>query len=775
MKKFLARLCALALILALVVPGTITQAAEMSDDIVVLFTNDVHCEIGEADGSTFGYAHIAGLKKSLEETHNYVTLVDAGDHAQGGVYGVLSQGLWIVDLMNAAGYDIATFGNHEFDYKVPGLKEIVAEADYDYISCNFIDLTTGDPVTEGYEIVDYGDISVAYIGITTPETFSKSTPAYFKNEKGEYIYGFCEGKNGKELYDKVQETIDEVRDDVDYVIALAHLGVDPTSSPWTSYEVIANTTGIDVLIDGHSHTLIPDASYTGVNSDVITTGVVKNADGEEVLLAQTGTKLKGIGQLTITTDGDISIDFLPADATLPVDEDTLEVLQDIKEASAKELAVVAGTATYPLYISNPDDPSERLIRKTETNAGDFVADAYKYVSGAQIAVVNGGGIRVNIPEGEVTVGLLRDLHPFGNVPVLQDNIRFFRDNGVKFLFEEGGGCHADFAEFKAWLLLKWMWNPEQPFQPLADRFMEGYFGKAAPFAKEYLRRYLERCKTETTRHLGCFAFDAPEVFPDDFIEWALDNWIKAEEAVKDDRWGLYAVRMAEAVPLATMLDRWTAKAPRVFVTRHPEKTWFPAKARFAYERLMGIMAEAKSYNHDMRLGNLAVRHDLPLRNWKTLVEAKRPSAPCDRGIVTSREFDCWSEYRAKEESDPDATGGKAMRVVNYINDTGVYFNISNLAYDRDAEYRIRIRVKVERVEGGKGEAFRAHLGKKNALAVNVKDVPDDTYRWYDLGTAKLTPDMVFEFANGRFANGGGRTAVKATWIDCLEFTRTRKE
>ncbi len=363
------------------------------------------------------------------------------------------------------------------------------------------------------------------------------------------------------------------------------------------------------------------------------------------------------------------------------------------------------------------------------------------------------------------------LHPFGNVPVLQDNIRFFRDNGVKFLFEEGGSRHADFAEFKAWLLLKWMWNPEQPFQPLADRFMEGYFGKAAPFAKEYLRRYLERCKTETTRHLGCFAFDAPEVFPDDFIEWALDNWIKAEEAVKDDRWGLYAVRMAEAVPLATMLDRWTAKAPRVFVTRHPEKTWFPAKARFAYERLMGIMAEAKSYNHDMRLGNLAVRHDLPLRNWKTLVEAKRPSAPCDRGIVTSREFDCWSEYRAKEESDPDATGGKAMRVVNYINDTGVYFNISNLAYDRDAEYRIRIRVKVERVEGGKGEAFRAHLGRKNIVAVNVKDVPDDTYRWYDLGTAKLTPDMVFEFSNGRFANGGGRTAVKATWIDCLEFTR----
>ncbi len=140
-------------------------------------------------------------------------------------------------------------------------------------------------------------------------------------------------------------------------------------------------------------------------------------------------------------------------------------------------------------------------------------------------------------------------------------------------------------------------------------------------------------------------------------------------------------------------------------------------------------------------------------------------------MVTSREFDCWNEQRAKEEADPDATGGKAMRVVNHINATSVYFNLSNLAYDRDAEYRIRIRVKVERVEGGKGEAFWAHLGRKNIVVVKVEDIPDDQYRWYDLGTARLTPDMVFEFSNGRFANGGGRTAVKATWIDCLEFIR----
>lgn len=187
MKKFLARLCAFAMVIAMLVPGKVAQAAEKSDDIVVLFTNDVHCETGKSDGSTFGYAQVGALKKTLEETHNYVTLVDAGDHAQGDVYGVLSNGLWLIDLMNEAGYDLATFGNHEFDYTVPALKEIVAEAEFDYISCNFIDLTTGKPFAEGYKIVEYGDVKVAYIGITTPETFSKSTPAYFKNEAGEYL------------------------------------------------------------------------------------------------------------------------------------------------------------------------------------------------------------------------------------------------------------------------------------------------------------------------------------------------------------------------------------------------------------------------------------------------------------------------------------------------------------------------------------------------------------------------------------------------------------
>ncbi len=448
MKKFLARLCAFAMVIAMLVPGKVAQAAEKSDDIVVIFTNDVHCATGKADGSEFGYAHVAALKKSYEETHNYVTLVDAGDHAQGDVYGVLSNGLWLVDLMNEAGYDLATFGNHEFDYTVPGLEALVKEAEFDYISCNFIKLKNEEPFTKGYKIIEYGDVKVAYIGITTPETFSKSTPGYFKNSKGKYIYGFCEGNNGQDLYDKVQETVDKVKDDVDYVVALAHLGVDPTSSPWTSYEVIANTTGIDAVIDGHSHTIVPNAEYSGVNEDIIKTGVVKNADGKEVLLAQTGTKFKGIGTLTISTDGKLTTEFIKADTTMKADADVLSALKEIEDASEAELSVVAGNATYPLYITNPDDPTERLIRKRETNAGDFVADAYKYVSEAQIAVVNGGGIRIDVPEGEVTVKTLRALHPFGNqlcvVKATGQQILDLLEMSVSKMDENGQGENGGF-------------------------------------------------------------------------------------------------------------------------------------------------------------------------------------------------------------------------------------------------------------------------------------------------------------------------------------------
>ena len=206
MKKFKALLVALALIIGIVAPVNNAFAADKSDDVVVLYTTDVHC--GGTTADAWGYASLAAYKKDMEDQYNNVTLVDSGDAIQGEPIGVMSQGQWIVDIMNAVGYDIATLGNHEFDYTVPVITKLMKSAEYKYVSCNYMNLGDSKPVCDPYEIVDYGTLKVAYVGITTPETFSKSTPTYFKNDKGEYIYSFAEGYNGKDLYAQVQKFVD---------------------------------------------------------------------------------------------------------------------------------------------------------------------------------------------------------------------------------------------------------------------------------------------------------------------------------------------------------------------------------------------------------------------------------------------------------------------------------------------------------------------------------------------------------------------------------------
>ena len=252
-KKFLSWLLTLAMVCALAVPA---MAAEAESGIVVLFTNDVHCT--SDDGMS--YAAVASYKAEMEAAYgaDNVTLVDDGDAIQGGILGSMSQGSWIVDIMNEVGYDLAIPGNHEFDFGMETFLDIAQnQAEYTYLSCNFVD-ADGNAVLEPYTIVSYGDVDVAYVGISTPETLTKSAPAYFQDENGNYIYGFCQGNEGQDLYDQVQETVDAAREaGADYVVALAHLGVDAQSSPWMSTEVIANTTGIDVVLDGHSHTVEP--------------------------------------------------------------------------------------------------------------------------------------------------------------------------------------------------------------------------------------------------------------------------------------------------------------------------------------------------------------------------------------------------------------------------------------------------------------------------------------------------------------------------------------
>ena len=185
----------LGTLLAVVLTAPALAAGE---DIVVFYTNDVHTYIDNAveDEAGLTYSKVAALKASEEN----VILVDAGDHIQGTAYGSMDSGATIVQLMNAAGYDAATLGNHEFDYGMDGCMATIEAAEYPYTSCNFLHETTGETVLDSFVIVEAGGKKIAFIGITTPETFTSSTPAYFQNEAGEYIYAIASGEDGAELY-----------------------------------------------------------------------------------------------------------------------------------------------------------------------------------------------------------------------------------------------------------------------------------------------------------------------------------------------------------------------------------------------------------------------------------------------------------------------------------------------------------------------------------------------------------------------------------------------
>ena len=264
-------LLTVVLAMSFVIPASAAKEAPKAPaSVTILYTNDVHTYIDR----DLTYSLIAGYRDTLDN----VLLVDAGDHIQGTAYGGMDNGRTIIALMNAAGYDLATLGNHEFDYGMDGCLNAVSWSDFTYVSCNFYhekNGVAGDKVLDSYKVFEVNGIKVALIGITTPESFTKSTPSYFQDGNGNYIYGIAAGSDGAELYASVQEAIDQASTEADVVIGLGHLGEDISSQPWTSLEVIANTTGLDAFIDGHSHTTVPME-------------VVLDKAGNPVVLTQTG-------------------------------------------------------------------------------------------------------------------------------------------------------------------------------------------------------------------------------------------------------------------------------------------------------------------------------------------------------------------------------------------------------------------------------------------------------------------------------------------------------
>ena len=447
MRKLIATILCLAMVLVLGVPAV--MAAETADvnDIVILYTNDVHTYI---DGP-LSYDVIAALKTELKKQYDNVLLVDAGDHIQGTAYGSMDKGETIIKLMNAAGYDAATLGNHEFDYDMDGTMNVISWANFPYVSCNFYQEENGvrgENVLDSYVLFPCGDEVVAIVGVTTPESFTKSTPAYFQDADGNYIYGISGGDDGSALYADVQKAIDDAKAaGATKVIALGHLGDDAASQPWTSEETIAHVSGLDAFIDGHSHSTVEGKEVAG-------------KDGNTVLLTQTGDYFNRIGMMVIDAEtGEITTDFVEYNEITEVEKDETgnAVLDDkgnevthvvgyefVSDLLPKELTWCADQAVSAIkvqWIEEIDtqlgtvigstsltfdnyEGDDRLVREQETNTGDFAADALYFLFDdmgldVDVAIMNGGGVRNKAVTGDISYKTCKEIHTFGNVACLQ--------------------------------------------------------------------------------------------------------------------------------------------------------------------------------------------------------------------------------------------------------------------------------------------------------------------------------------------------------------------
>lgn len=385
-----------------------------NEEIKILYTNDIHGYIANQKEDEnkniiplLRLNNLAAYKKKLIDENKNVLLFDAGDEIQGSVYGSLDKGVEMINILNKVGYDLAVPGNHDFDFGMDGFNRIVKDANYPFISCNFKSLENNKNILDSNKIFNIGGKKIGVVGVSTPESITTSTPKFFQNENGEFIYTFDGLKDKNDLYNSVQKAIDEIRNDVDYLIILGHLGVgiDAEKAGIRSIDVINNTTGIDAFIDGHSHTMVENK-------------IVKTKDNKDCVLTQTGCYLDRIGEMTINKDG-ISTKFIN-DLSGYNDEDVKTLEDSLINSINNKLNDKIAKLEKPLLVTSPDNLNQRLVRARETNLGDFTSDSvYWYLNmekelNCDIALTNGGGIRANLLAGDITYLDAKTVEPYGN-------------------------------------------------------------------------------------------------------------------------------------------------------------------------------------------------------------------------------------------------------------------------------------------------------------------------------------------------------------------------
>ena len=357
--------------------------------IVILYENDVHCAVD-------GYPILVSIRKECKSTTKYVSTVSCGDFASGGIVGAISKGEQIARIMNYVGYDAVVLGNHELDYGIPQMFNITDSLDAPVLCANFKNVQTEEFPYPAYHIVSYGDTDIAYIGFTTT---TSGTAKSLNDEQGNPLYSFMR----EDFYLNAQYFIDKARNDgADYIIALSHLGDSQNDGMHpSSVGLINNTTGLDAVIDGHDHHVIEEQ-------------FISNKEGKPVLLTSSGTNFQYVGKLTIDTNGGMHSALVStSDSAITPDNETELFVNRVKEEVEGAGNFVIGNSEVDLMIN--DENGKRIVRKQETNIGDFCADAFRFFTDADIALVNGGGIRKDIKKGEVLFNDLYNVMPFGDM------------------------------------------------------------------------------------------------------------------------------------------------------------------------------------------------------------------------------------------------------------------------------------------------------------------------------------------------------------------------
>ncbi len=374
-----------------VVKDTPTSLRQKS--IVILYENDVHCAMD-------GYAKLAGLRDAIADTAD-VFLVSNGDYVQGQTVGAISKGQYVVDVMRVMSYDAITLGNHEFDYGMERMFQLLRQVPVPVVCCNLYDIRSGRMVFAPYVMKRVGNKRIAFVGVVTPTSMEDEAYA-FRDEHDSLVYDL----QREDIPVLVQRAVDEARKaGADYVIVDSHLGETLTARHSDSHTLVANTSGIDIVLDGHSHA-------------VIVSDTILNKEGKPIVVTQTGTKFANIGKLLITPDGRMTTSLIPIERVMEKSPFVAHVVDSIHSMLNEQTSRVICHSEVPLRIL--DDEGNEIHRVGETTAGDIVADAFRMVTGSDISVLNSGSIRNEVKAGDLTYGDLLSMLPYDNYVIVAE-------------------------------------------------------------------------------------------------------------------------------------------------------------------------------------------------------------------------------------------------------------------------------------------------------------------------------------------------------------------